>query len=268
MVQKMKIWDYITPRKVALGILTTAFLVFMFGYHYQHPEGLNLQWLATDFYANLSTELFSIAITVLVIDSLYKYHEARSEKNRLILEMSSPDNGIAVRATQIMQREYSYLIDGSLKNKFFWSANLNGAELLSAELEGASFHFASMVGAHLYGANLKNVAFWRTNLEGVFLQDADLSDATVVFANLKNAKVTRQQLKVCRTLHGTILPNGKLYDGSFQLSGDIEDAKACGFDLNNPVAMQKWFSMSYNEFMQISDLRKEKPELTDWGFPT
>lgn len=263
----MRIWDYITPRKIAFGILIIAFLVFVFGYFYQHPEGWNLQSLATDFYANLSTELFSIAITVLVIDSLYKHHETRAEKNRLILEMSSPDNGIAVRATQIMQREYLYLVDGSLKNKFFWNADLSGAELLSAELEGASFHFARMIGVHLDGANLTNVAFWRTNLEGAFLQDADLSDATIVFANLKNAKVTRQQLKACRALQGTILPDGKMYDGSFQLTGDIDDAKACGFDVNNPVAMQKWFSMSYNEFMQIADLRKEKPELTDWGFP-
>ncbi len=264
----MKIWDYITPRKVAFGILATGFLIFIFGYHYQHPEGWNLQSITTDFYANLSTELISIAITVLVIDSLYRHHEIRAEKKRLILEMGSPDNGIALRATQIMQREYSYLVDGSLRHKFFWSANLNGAELLSAELEGASFHFASMIGTHLHGANLKNVAFWQTNLEGAFLQDANISGATVVFVNLKNAKVTREQLKTCRALQGTILPNGKLYDGSFQLKGDIDDAQGCGIDVNDPTAMQKWYAMSYNEFMRISDLRREKPELTDWGFPT
>jgi hypothetical protein len=264
----MKIWNYITPQKVAFGILVIGFLVFIFGYHYQHPEGWDLQSLTTDFYANLSTELISISITVLVIDSLYKHHETLGEKKRLILEMGSPDNGIATRAVQIMQRETSYVLDGSLNLKSFWRANLDGAELYSAELEGASFHYASMVGVELPGANLRNVAFWSTNLEGAFIQDADLSGATVVFTNMKNARVTREQLKKCRALHGTILPNGKIYDGSFQLQGDVEDAKACGFDINDPAIRLKWYSMSYSEFMQIVDLRKEKPELTDWGFPT
>ena len=264
----MKIWNRITPRRVAFGILAIGFLIFVFGYYNQHPAGWNLQSITTDFYANLSTELFSIAITVLVIDSLYKYNERLADKKRFILEMGSPDNGIALRAVQIMQREYSYLVDGSLRYKFFMSANLNGAYLSSAELEGASFGFASMIGTYLDGANLKRVGFWNTNLEGAFLQGANMQGAIIAFANLKNAKVTREQLKTCSALQGTILPDGNLYDGSFQLEGDFENAKACGIDVHVPSAMQEWYAMSYNEFERISDLRKEKPELTDWGFPT
>jgi hypothetical protein len=266
-----KFLNFLTPRKFATGLLVTGILIIVFGYHYLHPEEWSLKSLVSDFYANFSTEFISIAITVLIIDLLVTHHETLAEKNRLILEMGSPDNGIALRAIKIIEMEKKYrplFTDGSLNYKSFWRANLDGAELLSANLQGSNFHFARMIGVHLEGANLTNVAFWRTNLEGAFLQGADLSDATIVFANLKNAKVTRQQLKACRALQGTILPDGKMYDGSFQLAGDIDDAKACGFDVNNPVEMQKWFSMSYNEFMQIADLRKEKTELTDWGFPT
>jgi len=164
----MKIWDYVTPRKVAIGILVIGFSILIFGYFHQHPEGWNWNTFTSDFYANVSTELISIAITVLIIDNLNTHHENRSEKKRLILEMGSPDNGIALRAIQIMRQEHTYLTDGSLKMQSFWRANLNDAELYSVNLQSANFNYASMVGTQLYWANLKYVVFWRTNMEGAF----------------------------------------------------------------------------------------------------
>lgn len=261
----MSIWDYITPRKVAIGILLTGFAIFILGYLNQHPEGLNWRALTSDFYANLSTELLSIAITVLVIDSLNTYHESRAEKRRLIIEMGSSDNGIALRAIKIMRKEYSYVTDGSLNRKDFSGSNLRGAELYSASLQGSHFHYADLAGVELYNANLKWAIFWRTNLEHAILTDADLSNAIFTYANLKNAKVTREQLKASYSLRGTILPSGKVYDGSFQLKGDIDNAKAIGIDTNNHVSLANWYAIPYDEFNNSLDLQKEKPESTDWN---
>jgi hypothetical protein len=261
---KMALLDRFTPRMAAFGFLVMGIAILILGYRYQHPEGLSWNALTSDLYANVGVDFVSIAITVLVIDALNQRREVRMEKRRLIREMGSRDNGIALRAVQEL-REYSYLSDGSLRSVWLMSANLEGAELYSADIRGAALHSANLRGAELVGANLSRAALWRTNLADAGLIYADLSGANFKYANLECARVTHNQLEKSYSLRGTVLPNGKVYDGSFQLKGDIDEAKQDGIDISDPVALAKWYAVPWEEFRRSMDLRKERPEFTDWG---
>lgn len=151
--KKIALLDHITPRAAAFALLVVGLAILILGYRYQHPKGLSWSALTSDLYANVGVDFVSIAITVLGIDALNQRREARMEKRRLIREMGSRDNGIALRAVQEL-REYGYLSDGSLHSVWLMRANLEGAELYSADIRGAALHSANLRGAELIGANL------------------------------------------------------------------------------------------------------------------
>lgn len=256
--------DWLTPGKAAVVLLVLGFIVIVVGYINQHPEGFNLDTAITDFYANLGTELLSIAVTVLVIDALGAQREANLEKRRLIREMGSTDNGIALRAVREI-RAHGYLVDGSLRHADLMRANLQGAKLYSADLRGAALHNANLTRADLLGADLRRAILWGANLRDTRLDLADLGGANMIWSNLEGAAVTRDQLKMASNLRGAILPDGSRYDGGFQLEGDISQARTDGIDIDDPEALARWYAMPCDEFVRSLDLRRDRPELTDWG---
>ena len=130
-----------TPLRLAgVALLALAFLVGTLGYLNQHgyiylrktPRRI-LEFLS----ANVSTELASIAITILVVDALYEHRETEREKKRLILQMGSPDNAFAREAVRAL-RSSGWLRDGSLKGAYLFGANLQGAYLGFVNLQDAS----------------------------------------------------------------------------------------------------------------------------------
>jgi hypothetical protein len=256
--------DWLPPGNAAFVLLVLGVIVIVAGYGNQHPEGLDLKTVITDFYTNVGTELLSIAVTVLVIDALGARREASAERRRLVREMGSFDNGIALRAIREI-RAHGYHADGSLHHADLMRANLQGAELWSADLRGASFHHANLAGADLLGADLRRSVLWRANLRGTHLDEADLREANLIWSDLREARVTRDQLAMADSLRGAVLPDGSRYDGRFRLKGDISQAKMDGIDTDDPGAMAKWYAVPYNEFVRSLDLRKDRPELTDWG---
>lgn len=76
-------------------------------------SGLSILDLLLDFYADFSAELAGIGITVLIIDRLYRHHEAREEKKRLIGKVSSTDERMAFEAIERL-RASGWLEDGAL----------------------------------------------------------------------------------------------------------------------------------------------------------
>lgn len=255
--------DWLTPTKAAFILLVLGIIVIVGGYVNQYPEGFNPDTAITDFYANLGTELLSIAVTVLVVDALGARREANLEKHRLMREMSSPDNGIALLAVREM-RAHGYLGDGSLRHADLMGANLQGAELYSADLCGAALHSANLMRADLLGADLRRAILWNANLRGARLDQADLSGADLIWSNLEGARVTRDQLKMAGRLRGATLPDGSRYDGRFQLQRDISQARTDGVAIDDPEALARWYAMPYDEFVRSLDLRRDRPELTDW----
>jgi uncharacterized protein YjbI with pentapeptide repeats len=88
------------------------------------------------------------------------------------------------------------------------TADLSGADLSQADLSSALLSSALLIGANLTGAHLP-----KANLASVDLRDADLRGARLEEATLKGALSTQdEQLAKVKSLRGTTMPDGKLYD--------------------------------------------------------
>ena len=174
----------------AIVLALIGVIVIVAGYDYLHGA-IRLRNIVEDFYANASSELISIAITVLVIDQLNqrraRQHEAEqkriaqeaeenAEKKRLILQMGSPDRGFAVEAARTLKaRGWGFEKDDSL----------HGANLTGADLRGANLQDANLQRADLTGANLQNTVLALANLQKVYLSKADLRGAFLAGADLR-----------------------------------------------------------------------------------
>jgi uncharacterized protein YjbI with pentapeptide repeats len=183
------IWrgDWLTVNRVGLLLLTLAIVSGVGGYLHQYPEGLDLSALVADFYANVSTELTSIAVTVLIIDALNRrrdrmQHE-RSEREQLMRALGSSVNEVARRAAEEL-RARGWLTDGSLQGADLRIANLEGAKLWKADLQGANLQWAKLKGANLNGSILVGANLTQANLQAARLGGADLRGAALFEARL------------------------------------------------------------------------------------
>jgi uncharacterized protein YjbI with pentapeptide repeats len=186
-------------------------------YGYQRLHGtFDLLTLIGDFYANVSAELGSIAITVLIVDRLNqrrenrdlarrdaerRAEEARREEERredalrqlkeqLVREAGSPIHATAVTAVDTIRKR------GWLGRKNMvvipddTESLLQKADLSRADLHESDLSYADLSGADLSGVDLRGAFLANTNLSGAFLYDADLSGA-----NLHGARLTEVKLR-------------------------------------------------------------------------
>jgi hypothetical protein len=184
MIARLK---HATPaRQFGAVLLAMALLVSVLGAINQHP-GLNiinfLESVLGDFYANVGTELASIAITVLIIDRLYEHRADEHRREQLVLQMGSPDNGFAVEAVRMLEAQ-GWLQGKTLKKVNLSHANLEGARLAKVNLEEA----------HLPLANLQRVKLLDANLRYAYMQGCNLAHANLSSANLKGANLNDANL--------------------------------------------------------------------------
>ncbi len=235
--------------------------------------------LLQDFYANLSTELFSVAVTILIVNKLYENQATEEEKKRLILQMGSPDNAFAIEAVrQLCARKW--LQNGFLQGANLEGANLEGADLTNADLKDANLLNAILKSAtlefcDLSGAYLPNVDFSGAKLQGVNFENANLTNAKFVKTDIKNVEfkdaelmlanfkrawifpndwafLSKDPLSAAKSLRGAILPKGKRYMGSYTLLGDIEDAKKNNIDTSNPTLMKEYYQDGFQPTIYMS----------------
>jgi uncharacterized protein YjbI with pentapeptide repeats len=151
----------------------------------------------------ISAEFIGIGLTVLVIDTLNRSAarereesikaiedkaQEYEEKRRLILQMGSPFNELAVEAArQLKARGWGFEGDKSLVGVNLSKANLQGADLRDVNLEGAYLHRANLQEADLWPANLEGATLDGANLQGVGLTKANLNEAHLSGANLAGA---------------------------------------------------------------------------------
>ena len=126
----------------------------------------------------------------------------------------------------------------------FWRAKLCYATLIEAILDGANLHYTNLRYADLTNAKIRN-----TNCEQANFLGAELSGITLVFSNLTDAKVTDKQLVQASQLRGTIMPEGNLYDGRFNLPKDLEEAALLSADMQSPEEMAQFYGVSVKEYM-------------------
>ncbi|VAW38397.1 hypothetical protein MNBD_CHLOROFLEXI01-3306 [hydrothermal vent metagenome] len=170
-----------SPEIVGTLLLILAVYIGIRGFLFLYEGGFSYQQITSDFYANISTELASIAITVLIIDVINRRHTKQQELADLKWQMGSRDRVLALEAVRKL-RGKKWLIDGTLK------------------------------GIDLRGANLQGAGLYKANLEGADLRKVKLHDAYLVGANLRNANVTIEQLATARNLKYAAMPDGRKYE--------------------------------------------------------
>ena len=178
-----------------------------------------------DFFLSLLPEGVGIFFTVLIIDRLDSIREEQVIKDQLVRRLQSRYNHTALQAVEEI-RVMGYLEDGTLRNR-----NLRGSNWLDANM-------------------------YQADLRGSDLGNAVLDKADFVLANLQDVKVTDEQLVKSDIMYGSIMSDGRKYDGRYQLAGDFAYARRKNINLESDEAMAKWFGVSlehYHEGQQWAD---------------
>lgn len=189
---RKQFWDIVTLEGFGITLAIVAVVIAVFGYFTVNAE---LTWLnvLTDFYANVSSELVSIVITVLVLDAMNKKRQDDEEKIRLMSMLRSNEN-VVVESALAGLKACDWDRDGTLR----------GVNLRGVRLEGANLRFADLRGANLRGARLKGANLGLARLEGADLRDADLRDADLRLAGLRGADLKFAKLQDANLFRSTL----------------------------------------------------------------
>jgi hypothetical protein len=173
----------------------------------------------------------------------------------LIRKLRSPENRTALQAIEEL-RVRGWLEDGSLKGILLCHVHLEGADLMKADLTKTDFHQARLENANLSMANLCDCKLARANLEGSNLSNADIQGADFFKANLQNvSNLTDEQCSKVKRLYGATMPDGSIYDGRYNLEGDIEFARWGQVDTNDPEAMAYFLGISVETYQRGQELK-------------
>jgi len=181
----------------------------------------------------------------------------------IISKLRSSDNKRVLEAVEEL-RAHGWLSDGALKNIGLIHAHLEGADLMNANLEGVDFHQAHMQFADLSSANLAGATMVRATLKGANFSKADLTEVDLFKANLVDAiGLTPAQLRTTKRLIGATLPDGKLYDGRYNLEGDMQFLAWSRIDPNNPAEVAKMLGVPEEVYIQGQEsyLRTKEEEM-------
>jgi uncharacterized protein YjbI with pentapeptide repeats len=171
-------------------------------------------------------------------------------KIELINQLQSVENRHVLAAVEELRR-CGKLLDGSLRSIALCQAQLQEADLHQADLGFVDFHQASLDNADLSQARLQAAKFNRASLQGAHLDGADLTNADLYKVNLRGAhNLTEEQLSAANALFGAIMPDGQVYDGRFNLFGDIARARWAKVDVSNPQAMADFYGVTCEVYRQ------------------
>lgn len=181
--------DWLTVQRLGLILVALAVINAIIGYALTHPEEVSFQAFMADFYPNVSTELLSIATTVLIIDGLNRRRDAKQEaaheQDALARQLGSRLPDVTARAVE-EARKRGFLTDGSMQERDFQGASLEEAKLWKADFQGANFKWAKLKSANLNAACLLSATFVQANL-----QTAELNSVDARAANFHEAKLYR-----------------------------------------------------------------------------
>ena len=172
-----------------------------------------------EFFLNLVPEAVGIFFTVLIIDRLDAIREAQVIKDQLVRRLQSRYNHTALQAVEEL-RVMGYLEDGTLRKR-----NLRGSNWIDANM-------------------------YMADLQGSDLGNANLEKADFVLANLKNVNVADDQLVKTDIMHGSIMPDGRKYDGRYRLHGDFAYARRNKINLESDEAMAEWFGVTIEHYRE------------------
>lgn len=196
---------------LATYLLVIGLFVGIFGYINQHPGEFIFSQFIEDFYANGSSELISIAFTVLLIDSLNNWRQEEKLRQQFIGELRSDDRSTVLKAIkELKARRWFY--DGSLAGEKLTQADISEVQLREVDFQSADLRYTNFEHTELRSANLKHALLNGANFEYCDLSNANLSDADLRNANLKGAHITLKQLESVAKLDEAIMPDGTRFE--------------------------------------------------------
>ena len=171
-------------------------------------------------------------------------------KTELINKIWGLENKYSLQAIEEL-RVRGWLADGSLRGVALCQAQLQDANLMEADLSNVDFHQANLDYADLRKAKLNGVKFSRASLQGVNFDHADLNYADMYKVNLRGARnLNDEQLCQINQLLGSIMPDGKPYDGRFNLPGDLGRARWAKVDVSDPTTMANFYGVSLETYLE------------------
>ncbi len=172
-----------------------------------------------------------------------------TSKIELINKLQALDSRIVLKAVEEL-RAGGMLSDGSLRSIALCQAVLEGANLKGADLCYVDLHQACLDDADLAGAHLQAAKLNRASLRGANLKDANLTNADLYKVNLRGAtNLTEAQLSTVNELFGSIMPDGSVYNGRFNLFGDLARARWAKVNVDDPKAMAEFYGVSPEEYL-------------------
>ncbi|MGB7337529.1 MAG: pentapeptide repeat-containing protein [Phototrophicaceae bacterium] len=206
--QNRKAWTFSPIQTFGIFLLTIAAIIALWGYWSEH-ETFTMANLLADFYANVSSELASVVITILVLDRLNERRAKDDRKLELFRKAKSRANDTAIEAVEQIRYENAWdaffehyrddtndvdLTAVQWMGSDLSQANLNEVDLYRANLQQAYLKEARLQAANLTRAKLQQATLWDTNLQDAILRDANLLNAKYIETTIFNAQ--------------TILPDG------------------------------------------------------------
>jgi hypothetical protein len=171
-------------------------------------------------------------------------------KIELINRLQSQENKNVLQAVEELHT-CGMLSDGSLRGIALCQAILQGADLKEADLCYVDLHQANLDEADLSGAKLQAAKLNRASLRGVNLENTDLTNADLYKVNLRGARnLTDGQLSKLNELFGSIMPNGSVYDGRFNLFGDLDRARWAKVNIDDPKSMAEFYGVTLEAYLQ------------------
>ena len=170
-----------SANRIGVLFVFAGLIVLIGGYNY--PSGWWVNGFVTAVYPNSGADLIGASIVILLVDRFARQRDDQERRRQLVRECGSIDHAVANRALLELEAR-QWLAEGALAK-----AELAGANLSRARLEGADLREANLVGAILDGADLS-----RAKLNGAGLGGAYLSHAVLEWALLTGARMSGANL--------------------------------------------------------------------------
>ncbi|MBN1123087.1 MAG: pentapeptide repeat-containing protein [Anaerolineae bacterium] len=239
---------------VCLGTSVVIFVVKLF-------NSLSFKDFYQNLWANLGTELVSIAVTVLIIDKMNRRRDERYEeaklKERLIRELNSQSRHVTASAVDML-RDLEWLFDGTLQGAYLEGANLKGANFDMGNLLEVNFCNANLQNARLTRANLQASMLYQADLQGANLSRANLTCANLQWTDLRGANLTHADLKGAKLEHANLedatLSNANLNESLLQdISCNGQTILPDGKKWGTSTDMRRFSDSEHQDFWRSKD---------------
>lgn len=187
--------------------------------------------------------------------------KAREELTR---KLRDPSPEVALWALEELKAN-GHLLSGALERAYLRYVDLAGADLRNAQLPKADLTKAQLSGAILADANLREACLSGADFSGASMSGTDLRGARLTKAKLLGVwDVSEYHLAQASRLRGAKMPDGSVYDGRFNLEGDLKDAEILHVHVDDPEAMAAFYGVSTEQYKLGREYWQMRVPVT-WG---